>query len=184
MTKEKREQNQEKWKTAIVQRFPGAKEASLPAVFIDIEYVEEEDENLNNQLKTLQQTVSEMGRFDCKDITAVMADNDRLKAENDQLKTDKKQLEEREDKLRKELEAERSKLQVKEQELIKREEKLKLRERNAKRLNRTGRPRKSTTKSDPVSSETSPTSEEDLEKVFQLDFSLDSRVTPFAHPIH
>ena len=85
-TNTNREQNIQLWNTEIKKRFPNAKNASLPTVFLDIKDGEEED--LRISMKELQNIVSRLPMFDCKDIKAVQAENDRLKSDLEKEKSE------------------------------------------------------------------------------------------------
>ena len=176
--KKKRERNVEVWRNAIVERFPSAAYSSLATVFIDVRQdddIDEDEEEIKvdfkNQLKILHKTVSEMKRFDCKDITAVKVENDQLKAEIDQLKaTFKSDLEEeqkkhKEDvaKLTQDLEKIREQLQkALKQASLRNKNSSKTKTRDQKNVRRKARSRDKTQDSD----ETSSTFEEEADEVY------------------
>ena len=193
MTKKKREKNQEQWKTAIIERFPSASYAPLPTVFIDVRQDDEDEEDdedkadkeadFRDQLTILQNTVSQMKRYDCKDITAVKLENDQLKAENEtfklELEAEQKRHKEEEAKLRHDLKTLQQRLQDKEEALKKWEASLRKKNgsqnniRDQKNMRRKGRSRHSTNSNvlsqrESSKSESSSMNEEEMDEVCHL----------------
>ena len=82
-----------RWIQEIRGKFPSSGRSPLKTVFLDIE--DQHDESFRHNLQDLWDEISAMEEFECKDMKAVLAQNDQLEAEKRRVEEEKKTVEER-----------------------------------------------------------------------------------------
>ena len=82
-----------RWIEEIRGKFPSSGSSPLKTVFLDIE--DQHAESFRHNLQDLWDEVSAMGEFECKDMKAVLAQNDQLEAEKRKVEEEKKTVQER-----------------------------------------------------------------------------------------
>ena len=82
----------ESWIQEIREKFPNSAESTLRTVFLEVE--DQRERSFQRNLEDLWEEISALEEFECKDMQAVLAENDQLEKEKRNAEAEKKRAQE------------------------------------------------------------------------------------------